>query len=138
MMRFEPFAELDRMTQEVFQRTPAVPVDAYRLGERFFLHLDLPGVDPGSIDVTVERNTLTVSANRTIGDPEGGQWVARERAYGTFVRRFQLGDGLAVDQIDAGYTDGVLTISIPVAEQAKPRKINVEVSEKTSDKALAG
>jgi HSP20 family protein len=135
MMRFEPFAELDRVTQEVFnQRAPAVPVDAYRLGERFFLHLDLPGVDPGSIDVTVERNTLTVSANRTIGDPEGGQWVARERPYGTFVRRFHLGDGLAADQIDAGYDDGVLTISIPVAEQAKPRKINVEVS----DKALSG
>ena len=130
-MRFEPFAELDRVTQEVFnQRTPAVPVDAYRLGERFFLHLDLPGVDPGSIDVTVERNTLTVSANRTIGDPEGGQWVARERPYGTFVRRFHLGDGLAADQIDAGYNEGVLTISIPVAEQAKPRKINVEVSDK--------
>ena len=135
MMRFEPFAELDRFSQEVFgQRAPAVPVDAYRLGERFFLHLDLPGVDPGSIDVTVERNMLTVSANRTIGDPEGGQWVARERPYGTFVRRFHLGDGLATDQIDAGYNDGVLTISIPVAEQAKPRKITVDVS----DKALAG
>ena len=135
MMRFEPFAELDRVSQELFgQRTPAVPVDAYRLGERFFLHLDLPGVDPGSIDVTVERNTLTVSANRSIGDPDGGQWVARERPHGTFVRRFHLGDGLATDQIDAGYSDGVLTISIPVAEQAKPRKITVDVS----DKALAG
>ena len=88
--------------------------------------------------MTVERNTLTVSANRTIGDPEGGQWVARERPYGTFVRRFHLGDGLAADQIDAGYTDGVLTISIPVAEQAKPRKINVEVSDKAPEKALAG
>jgi HSP20 family protein len=135
MMRFEPFAELDRFSQELFnQRTPAVPVDAYRLGERFFLHLDLPGIDPGSIDVTIERNTLTVSATRTIGDPDGGQWVARERPYGTFVRRFHLGDGLASDQIDAAYNDGVLTVSIPVAEQAKPRKISVEVS----DKALAG
>lgn len=134
-MRFEPFAELDRFSQELFnQRTPAVPVDAYRLGERFFLHLDMPGIDPGSIDVTIERNTLTVSATRTIGDPEGGQWVARERPYGTFVRRFHLGDGLASDQIDAAYNDGVLTVSIPVAEQAKPRKISVEVS----DKALAG
>ena len=135
MMRFEPFAELDRFSQELFnQRTPAVPVDAYRLGERFFLHLDLPGIDPGSIDVTIERNTLTVSATRTIGDPDGGQWVARERPYGTFVRRFHLGDGLASDQIDAVYNDGVLTVSIPVAEQAKPRKISVEVS----DKALVG
>ena len=137
MMRFEPFAELDRVTQEVFnQRTPAVPVDAYRLGERFFLHLDIPGVDPGSIEVTIERNTLTVSATRTIGDPDGGQWVARERPYGTFVRRFHLGEGHAADQIDAGYSDGVLTISIPVAEQAKPRKINVEVGDKANNKAL--
>ncbi len=134
-MRFEPFAGLDRVSQELFgQRTPAVPVDAYRLGERFFLGLDLPGADPGSIDVIVERNTLTVSANRSIGDPDGGQWVARERPHGTFVRSFHLGDGLATDQIDAGYSDGVLTISIPVAEQAKPRKISVDVS----DKALAG
>jgi HSP20 family protein len=131
MMRFEPFAELDRFSQELFnQRTPAVPVDAYRLGERFFLQLDLPGVDPGSIDVTIERNTLTVSATRTIGDPEGGQWVARERPHGTFVRRFHLGDGLASDEIDAAYNDGVLTVSIPVAEQAKPRKISVEVTDK--------
>ena len=133
-MRFEPFAELDRFSQELFgQRTPGVPVDAYRLGERFFLHLDLPGVDPGSIDVTIERNTLTVTAIRTIGDPEGGQWVARERPSGTFVRRFHLGDGLATEQIDAGYDQGVLTISIPVAEQAKARKISVGVA----DKALA-
>ena len=131
MMRFEPFAELDRFSQELFnQRTPSVPVDAYRLGERFFLHLDLPGIDPGSIDVTIERNTLTVSATRTIGDPDGGQWVARERPFGTFVRRFHLGDGLASDQIDARYNDGVLTVSIPVAEQAKPRKIDVEVSDR--------
>jgi len=134
IMRFEPFAELDRVSQELFgNRNPIVPVDAYRLGERFYLHLDLPGVDPETIEVTVERNTLTVTASRTIADPEGGQWVARERPYGTFVRRFHLGDGLDTDQIDAGYDHGVLTITIPVAEQAKPRKISVGVA----DKALA-
>lgn len=130
-MRFEPFAELDRVSQELFgTRNPIVPVDAYKLGERFYIHLDLPGVDPETIEVTVERNTLTVTANRTIADPEGGQWVARERPYGTFVRRFQLGDGLETDQIDAGYDHGVLTITIPVAEQAKPRKISVGLADK--------
>lgn len=131
LMRFEPFAELDRVSQELFgTRNPIVPVDAYKLGERFYIHLDLPGVDPETIEVTVERNTLTVTANRTIADPEGGQWVARERPYGTFVRRFQLGDGLETDQIDAGYDHGVLTITIPVAEQAKPRKISVGMADK--------
>ena len=131
LMRFEPFAELDRVFQEQFgTRSPFVPADAYRMGERFYIHLDLPGVDPDSIDVTVERNTLTVTAQRNIADPEEGQWVSRERPSGTFVRRFQLGDGLSTDQIDAGYDHGVLTITIPVAEAAKPRKISVGVADK--------
>jgi HSP20 family protein len=131
MMRFEPFAELDRLSQEFFGgRAPFVPCDAYKLGDRFYLHLDLPGVDPDSIEVTVERNTLTVTAQRTIADPEGGTWVARERPQGTFVRRFSLGDGLDTDQIEAGYDHGVVTITIPVAEQAKPRKITVGVADK--------
>ena len=135
IMRFEPFAELDRMSQELFgSRTPTVPVDAYRLGDRFYLHLDLPGVDPDTVEVTVERTTLTVSGTRSIADPEGGQWVARERPFGAFVRRFQLGDGLDTDHVDAGYDHGVLTITIPVAEQAKPRKVSVG----SSDKALTG
>ncbi|HJU51439.1 MAG TPA: Hsp20/alpha crystallin family protein [Acidimicrobiia bacterium] len=132
-MRFEPFAELDRMSQELFgSRAPNVPVDAYRLGDRFYIHLDLPGVDPDTVEVTVETTTLTVAGTRSIADPEGGQWVARERPYGAFVRRFQLGDGLDTDQVDAGYDHGVLTITIPVAEQAKPRKISVG----SSDRAL--
>jgi HSP20 family protein len=126
MMRFEPFAELDRYAQEAFgQRQATPPVDAYRLGDRFYLHLDLPGVDPDSTDISIERNTLTVSATRSIGDPEDGQWIARERPSGTLVRRFHLGDGLSTDQIDAQYEQGVLTITIPVAEQSKPRKISV-------------
>jgi HSP20 family protein len=134
IMRFEPFAELDRMSQELFgSRNPIVPVDAYRLGDRFYIHLDLPGVDPDTVEVTVERTTLTVAGSRSIADPEGGQWVARERPFGTFVRRFQLGEGLDTDHVDAGYDHGVLTITIPVAEQAKPRKISVGIS----DKALA-
>ncbi|HJU52586.1 MAG TPA: Hsp20/alpha crystallin family protein [Acidimicrobiia bacterium] len=134
-MRFEPFAELDRMSQELFgSRAPTVPIDAYRLGDRFYIHLDLPGVDPDTVEVTVERTTLTVSGTRSIADPEGGQWVARERPYGAFVRRFQLGEGLDTDNVDAGYDHGVLTITIPVAEQAKPRKISVGIS----DKALTG
>jgi HSP20 family protein len=135
LLQFEPFAELDRMSREMLgNRATIVPVDAYRMGDRFYLHLDIPGVDKDAIDVTVENNTLTVSAERVIATPEGGAWVIRERPQGTFVRRFILGEGLDTDHIEAGYDHGVLTLSIPVAEQAKPRKVSVGMG----DKALVG
>lgn len=136
LMRFDPFAELDRMTRHFagVTRPSFVPVDAYRLGDRFYLHVDLPGVDAETIDVTVDNNTLTVSAERKFADIEGATWLVNERPQGSFSRQFYLGEGLDSGNIEAGYDHGVLTISIPVSEQAKPRKISVG----SADKALAG
>jgi HSP20 family protein len=132
LLRFEPFVDRDILGGGVH----LVPVDAYRLGDRFYLHLDIPGVDPESIEVTVEKNSLAVSAERVVAHPEAGEgsWIIRERPQGSFSRRFMLGEALDTERIEAGYDHGVLTISIPVAEQAKPRKINIGVT----DKALVG
>lgn len=127
LMRFDPFRELDRLTQPgwVTGRTPTMPMDAYRDGDHFYVHLDLPGVDPDSIDLTVEKNVLTVSAERRWSRDDGAQVVVAERPQGSFTRQLFLGEGLDPDQIDARYEHGVLTIAIPVAEQAKPRKVAV-------------
>ena len=125
---FDPFRDLDRLLTGGMVRTPAsvgMPLDLYRKGESFIARIDLPGVDPSTIDVDVEDRTLTVRAERPAQDAEGIQWLAHERPSGTFARQLTLGYGLALDQISARYTDGVLTLTIPVAEEAKPRKIEV-------------
>ena len=133
LMRFDPFRELDRLTDEAFaasrSRTTPMPLDAYRDGERFFVTIDLPGVDPASIDVSVEKNVLTVSAERRIARNEGQEWVVAERRPGTFTRQLFLGDTLDTDAIAARYEHGVLTLEIPVAEKAKPRKVQVSVGD---------
>lgn len=136
LLRFDPFAEFDRLTRETMPvaRRNMMPVDAYRIGDRFYLHLDLPGVDPESVDITVEKNTLTISAERNWTPAEDATVVMSERPQGRFSRQFFLGEGLDSDRIEAGYDHGVLTVTIPVAEQAKPRKITVGAG----DKALAG
>lgn len=125
---FDPLREMDRFVSE-FTRTPAtapMPMDLYREGDVFVARIDLPGVDPSSIDVDVEERTLTIRAERR-PEPaaEGRRWLARERAAGTFARQLSLGQGLALDRIEADYADGVLALTIPVAEQSKPRKIEV-------------
>lgn len=128
LMRFDPFADFDRLTRQVWggaRDAGFMPVDAYRQGDRFWLHLDLPGVDPDSIDVTVEKNTLSISAQRSWQRDSDIQVLLNERPTGTFSRQFFLGESLDADQIEAGYDHGVLTVSIPVAETAKPRKIEV-------------
>ena len=128
LMRFDPFRELDRLSQQVLGTAlhPAVmPMDAYRHGDQFVIHLDLPGVDPSSIDVTVEKDVLTVSARRQWEPGEGVQVIASERAQGSFTRQLFLGEGLDSDAIEAAYDNGVLTLTIPVAEQAKPRKVEI-------------
>jgi HSP20 family protein len=127
----DPFREIDRVLNGVLgqmtssARTQAMPMDLYRNDEHFVLKMDLPGVDPRSIDVDLEGRTLTIRADRQ--DEETGQiqWLARERSTGTFARQLTLGEGLATEKIDASYTDGVLTLRIPVAEEAKPRRIEV-------------
>jgi HSP20 family protein len=125
--RFDPFGEMDRLLGDVM-RTPAsapMPMDLYRHDEQFIARIDLPGVDPGSIDVDVEDRTLTIRAERRVQQGEELHWLSRERPTGTFARQLTLGNGVASDRIEAEYVDGVLTLVIPVAEEAKPRKINV-------------
>ena len=127
LMRTDPFRDLDRLAEAVFGTTerPAVmPMDAFRHDGEFVIQLDLPGIDSDSIDLTVERNVLTVHAERKRPDDDAER-VVGERTYGMFSRQMFLGDTLDVDELEADYTDGVLTIRIPVAEQAKPRRIEI-------------
>jgi HSP20 family protein len=132
LMRTDPFRELDRVTQQVFgtagtwSRPSAMPMDAYRSGDEFVVAFDLPGVDPGAIDLDVERNVLTVRAERRPTTGEGVEMQVAERPLGAFSRQLFLGDSLDTDHIRASYEAGVLTLRIPVAERAKPRKITVE------------
>jgi HSP20 family protein len=131
LMRFDSFREFDRLTDQLWGNPVrgAMPLDAYRKGDEFLVHFDLPGVDPSSIDLTVERNVLTVSAQRTWQRDEGVEVIASERPQGTFSRQLFLGDSLDADRIDASYDSGVLTVRLPVADQAKPRKVEVSSGE---------
>jgi HSP20 family protein len=128
-MRFDPFREMDSVAQMLGRqsgnRQMAMPMDAYRQGDRFIVHFDLPGVDPDSIDLTVEKNVLTVQAERTWQAEDGTEVLISERPQGTFSRQLFLGDSLDTEHIEASYNNGVLTLVIPVAEQAKPRKLSV-------------
>lgn len=124
---FDPFREVDRWFSDV-ARTPAsaaMPMDLYRDGDVFITKIDLPGVDPASIDVDVDDRTLTVRAERKAETTVEQKWLVRERPAGTFARQLTLGHGVALDRIEAEYNDGVLSLRIPVAEEAKPRKISV-------------
>lgn len=128
LMRFDPFRELDRLADNAVGRrstNPLMGMDAYRQGDHVTIHFDLPGVDGDSIDITVEKNQLTVQAERRWEMTEDLEVLASERPQGTFTRSMFLGDGLDADRIDADYVNGVLTLTIPVAETAKPRKISV-------------
>lgn len=130
IIRFDPFRDLDRLTEQMMlgggRGSPrSFPMDAYRRRDQFFVHLDLPGVEADSIELTAENNMLTVSAERRFESEEDDQVVIRERPQGQFTRQLLLGDSLDVDRIEANYENGVLTLSIPVAEQAKPRRISV-------------
>ena len=140
MMRFDPFRDLDRLADQLTSgmRTPrTAPMDVYRLGDHYVVHLDLPGVDPGSVDLSVEDNALTVRAHRTTRPQgEGMQVVVAERPSGEFVRQLFLGEGLDTQRIEATYDQGVLTLNIPVAERAKPRKIDVAVGSREPSQSV--
>ncbi|MBP8536066.1 Hsp20/alpha crystallin family protein [Streptomyces sp. MK37H] len=128
LMRTDPFRELDRLVDRVWGTAahPAgMPMDAWREGDTFFVELDLPGVDPESIDLDVERNVLTVKAERKQAYGDNGDTVITERPAGTFSRQLFLGDTLDAERIEASYEAGVLKLRVPVAEQAKPRKIAI-------------
>src|SRR5918995_331462 len=130
LMRTDPFRDLDRLTQQVFgtaARPAFMPMDAWRSGDVFHIEFDLPGVNTESIDLDVERNVLTVRAERGQGsDTNGSEMLAAERPRGVFSRQVILGDNLNLDAVEASYRDGVLHLTVPVAEKAKPRKISVE------------
>ncbi|MEU0007051.1 Hsp20/alpha crystallin family protein [Streptomyces sp. NPDC006314] len=128
LMRTDPFREFDRLAQQVLganARPSAMPMDAYRSGDDFLVHFDLPGIDPETIELDVERNVLSVRAERRSPAPEDAEMLVAERTTGTFTRQLFLGDTLDTDRIDASYEAGVLTLRIPVAEQAKPRRIQI-------------
>jgi HSP20 family protein len=127
LMRFEPFRAFDRVPEELLNpsRVRQIPVDAYRRGDEFKVHLDLPGVHPDSIDLTVEADVLTVRATRSWIPAEDDQLQISERPQGEFSRQLLLGEGLDREHIAAAYEDGVLTITIPVVEQAKPHKVEI-------------
>lgn len=133
MLRFDPFRDLDRLTEQLLgvpsgtARAPRfMPMDLYRSGEEYVLLADLPGVDPGSVDVHVNNGTLTIKAERSLpATQESVEWLASERFTGTYLRQLSLGDGIDAERIAAAYDNGVLTVTIPVAEKAKPRRIEV-------------
>ncbi|WP_413317927.1 Hsp20/alpha crystallin family protein [Agrococcus sp. 1P02AA] len=131
-LTFDPFREMDRMAARLLtssgtQRAASwMPMDLYRAGDAYVVNVDLPGVDPGSIDLDVEANTLTIQAERTIGAADGSQWLAQERPAGRYVRQLGLGTDVDLEHIQASYEHGVLMLTIPIAERAKPRRITVE------------
>jgi HSP20 family protein len=147
LMRSEPFTEVNRLAQQLFGATPAgtwsrptaMPVDAFRNGDEFVIAFDLPGVDADAIDIDVERNVLTVRAERRpidLGEQATAQLT--ERPLGVFSRQLFLGDALDTDTIDAAYDNGVLVLRIPIAEKAKPRKITVAGRQHTDQKVITG
>ena len=128
LLRYDPFRELDRFADQAFSRSPVVPMDAVRHGDHVTLRFDLPGVDPASIDLEVERNVLDLKAERHWPQADDEQVLARERRHGSYHRQVSLGDQLDGSRVEATYDAGVLTVTIPVAETAKPRKVAVTSS----------
>ena len=127
-MFFDPFRELDRVASSMLDQRQSprlMPMDLFRDGDHYVLTADLPGVDPGSVDVDVDGQLLTIRAERSARTEEGVQWLARERGTGSYLRQLTLGKDIDTENISAHYENGVLSVMIPVAEKAKPRKISV-------------
>lgn len=137
LMRTDPFRDLDRLSQQVLgtaARPAVMPMDAWRDGDALVAELDLPGVDVDSIDLDVERNVLTIRADRAPAGPQ--ELIAAERPRGVFSRQLMLGDNLDLEQVDATYTGGVLRLRIPIAERAKRRRIEVKSDESADQTQL--
>lgn len=140
LMRTDTFRDLDRLAQHLAgslgtnARPASMPLDAWRSGDEFFVELDLPGVDPKTIDIDVERNVLTVRAERPLRANDA-ELLTAERPRGVFTRQLFLGDALDTDNVSASYDVGVLTLKIPVAEKAKPRKVSIQTG-KTGKTAI--
>jgi HSP20 family protein len=131
VLRFDPFSDLDAMTRGLLtqsgtDRSPRfMPMDLYKVDDHYVLTADLPGVDPGSVDVTVDNGTLTLTAHRSARSEDSVQWLTSERFFGTYRRQLSLGEGVDTTRIAATYENGVLTVTIPMAERAKARRIEV-------------
>lgn len=132
VLRFDPFRDLDRLTEQMLgvpvgsARAPRfMPMDLYRSGDHYVLHADLPGVDPGSVDVSVDNGTLTLRAERSSRTDDAVEWLTSERFAGSYMRQLSLGDGVDAERIAATYENGVLTVTIPLAEKVKPRRIEI-------------
>jgi HSP20 family protein len=129
LIRFDPFRELDRLTEQLASTATRVPrgfpMDAYRRGDQFIVEFDLPGVEPESIDLTLENNVLTVRSERRFDPREGDEVLVAERPHGTYTRQLFLADTLDAENVQAGYEHGVLTLTIPIAAAAKPRRVRV-------------
>jgi HSP20 family protein len=132
VLRFDPFSDLDALTRGLLTsetgstRSPRfMPMDLCKVDDHYVVTADLPGVDPGSVDVSIDNGTLTLTARRSARSEDSVQWLANERFFGTYRRQLSLGDGIDASRIAATYENGVLTVTIPVAERAKPRRIEV-------------
>jgi len=135
-VNFAPFRELDRVAAQLLdarQGPRLMPIDLYRDGDHYVLTADLPGIDPGSVDVDIDGQLLTIRAERTPRSADGVKWLARERSGGSFLRQLNLGQGIATESISATYDNGVLSVVIPVSEKARPRKVEVTVSNAASE-----
>jgi HSP20 family protein len=153
LLRFDPFREFDRLAEQLAGQaaganaSPTVPMDALRTGDTVEIRFDLPGFDPASVDLEVDRNVLTLTAERPWAPAEGTQVIAHERRHGRISRQLMLGDTLDGGRIQADFRDGVLTVTIPVAEAAKPRKVAIggggsepaaiDVSERSDERELS-
>lgn len=142
MANHDPFRDLDRVASALFEgvrRGPRrMPMDLYRDGDHYVLTADLPGIDPGSVDIDVDGQLLTIRAERTLAAGEGVKWITREREAASFLRQLSLGQGVDTERISASYVNGVLSVTIPVSEKAKPRKIAVETGEGAESGSAVG
>ncbi|MCW2690838.1 MAG: heat-shock protein Hsp20 [Mycobacterium sp.] len=131
MLRFDPFSESEAVSRGLTSQTgpnrspPFMPMDLYQVDDHYVITADLPGVDPGSVDLSVENGTLTLTAHRSARSEDSARWLASERFFGTYRRQLSLGEEIDSAAITATYDNGVLTVTIPVAERAKPRRIEV-------------
>lgn len=141
LFRFDPYHDVARLAQEILgdRRVPQpMAMDCYRQGDTFLLMFDLPGIDTDSLEVIAEHNTLTVTAQRHAAEPEDATYLVAERPTGSYSRQLVVGDGVNLDAVVAAYHDGVLTLTIPVAEQAKPRRVDVTRGKDSTGPAVAG
>ncbi len=138
-MFFDPFRELDRVAAHLLdsrQGPRLMPIDLHLEGDHYVLAADLPGVDPGSVDIDVDGQVLTIRAERTARTGEGVKWLAHERPFGSFLRQFNLGDGIDTSAISATYENGVLSVVIPKSEKAKPRKVEISTVSSSQQPAV--